>query len=103
MTGNKRSVGSVTSRDAEHGYFDRRKLRRHAAFWSRWALGVGAVISGDFDGWNLGLDAGGAAGRGQEAELQRQALERRRRACDGLRDLDQGVRVYEGDAGVGHD
>jgi len=62
MAGNKRAVGSVTYRDAEHGYFERRKLRRHAAFWSLWALGVGAVISGDFYGWNLGLDAGGFGG-----------------------------------------
>ena len=37
-------------------------MRRHAAFWSLWALGVGAVISGDFYGWNLGLDAGGFGG-----------------------------------------
>ena len=62
MAENKRAVGSVTYRDAEHGYFERRKLRRHAAFWSLWALGVGAVISGDFYGWNLGLDAGGFGG-----------------------------------------
>ena len=27
--------------------------------WSLWALGVGAVISGDFFGWNFGLTAGG--------------------------------------------
>jgi Amino acid permease/RimK-like ATP-grasp domain len=62
MADNKRAVGSVTYRDAEHGYFEKRKLRRHAAFWSLWALGVGAVISGDFYGWNLGLDAGGFGG-----------------------------------------
>ena len=62
MAENKRAVGSVTYRDAEHGYFERRKLRRHAAFWSLWALGVGAVISGDFYGWNVGLDAGGFGG-----------------------------------------
>ena len=62
MSENKRAVGSVTYRDAEHGYFEKRKLRRHAAFWSLWALGVGAVISGDFYGWNLGLDAGGFGG-----------------------------------------
>ncbi len=29
---------------------------------SLWALGVGAVISGDFFGWNFGLAAGGFAG-----------------------------------------
>jgi ethanolamine permease len=62
MAENKRAVGSVTYRDAEHGYFEKRKLRRHAAFWSLWALGVGAVISGDFYGWNVGLDAGGFGG-----------------------------------------
>jgi len=62
MADNNRAVGSVTYRDAEHGYFEKRKLRRHAAFWSLWALGVGAVISGDFYGWNVGLDAGGFGG-----------------------------------------
>ncbi|GFG49705.1 amino acid ABC transporter permease [Mycolicibacterium agri] len=62
MADNTRAVGSVTYREAEHGYFEKRQLRRHAAFWSLWALGVGAVISGDFYGWNLGLDAGGFGG-----------------------------------------
>jgi ethanolamine permease len=55
-------VGTVTYRDAGEGYFEKRLLRRHAAFWSLWALGVGAVISGDFYGWNLGIDAGGFGG-----------------------------------------
>ncbi|KAG1534168.1 hypothetical protein G6F50_015633 [Rhizopus delemar] len=54
-------------------------------------------------GVGLGLDAGRPAGGGQAAERQRQALERRDRAGDGVRDLGQRVRVYEGDAGVGHD
>ena len=27
-----------------------------------WALGVAAVISGDFSGWNIGLDVGGFGG-----------------------------------------
>jgi ethanolamine permease len=62
MAENTRAVGSVTYREAGHGYFEKRQLRRHAAFWSLWALGVGAVISGDFYGWNLGLDAGGFGG-----------------------------------------
>jgi ethanolamine permease len=30
--------------------------------WSLWALGVGAVISGHFSGWNFGLGAGGWGG-----------------------------------------
>ena len=62
MAENTRAVGSVTYREAGEGYFEKRQLRRHAAFWSLWALGVGAVISGDFYGWNLGLDAGGFGG-----------------------------------------
>jgi hypothetical protein len=36
MAENRRAVGSVTYQDAEHGYFERRKLRRHVAFWSLW-------------------------------------------------------------------
>src|SRR6476620_3965165 len=62
MAENTRAVGSVTYTEAGEGYYEKRKLRRHAAFWSLWALGVGAVISGDFYGWNLGLDAGGFGG-----------------------------------------
>jgi ethanolamine permease len=55
-------VGSVSYEEAGVDYFSKRKLRRHAAFWSLWSLGVAAVISGDFYGWNLGLDAGGFGG-----------------------------------------
>lgn len=52
----------VTYRNADQDYFDKRVLRRHAGVWSLWALGVAAVISGDFSGWNFGLDAGGFGG-----------------------------------------
>ncbi|MEO6715532.1 MAG: amino acid permease [Mycobacteriales bacterium] len=62
MADEPRAFGSVTYKQADEGYFEKRKLRRHAAFWSLWALGVGAVISGDFYGWNLGIDAGGFGG-----------------------------------------
>ena len=58
----QRKVGSVTYREVGEEYFQQRGLRRHAAFWSLWSLGVAAVISGDFYGWNLGLDAGGFGG-----------------------------------------
>src|ERR671923_1124790 len=58
----RRRVGSVSYQEAGDEYFLKRKLRRHAAFWSLWSLGVAAVISGDFYGWNLGLDAGGFGG-----------------------------------------
>ncbi|WP_295141445.1 amino acid permease [uncultured Reyranella sp.] len=43
-------------------YFARRGLRRYAGIFSLWALGVGAVISGHYSGWNLGLLAGGWGG-----------------------------------------
>jgi ethanolamine permease len=43
-------------------YFARRGLRRYAGVASLWALGVGAVISGHYSGWNLGLMAGGWGG-----------------------------------------
>ena len=57
----EKKVGSVTYQEVGQDYF-KRGLRRHAAFWSLWSLGVAAVISGDFYGWNLGLDAGGFGG-----------------------------------------
>ncbi len=52
----------VTYRSAEEGYFEERGLNRFAGAWSLWALGVGAVISGDFFGWNYGLLSGGFGG-----------------------------------------
>jgi ethanolamine permease len=58
----ERKVGGVTYREVDEGYFDKRGLRRHAGVWSLWALGVGAVISGDYYGWNFGLDVGGFGG-----------------------------------------
>ena len=43
-------------------WFAQRSLKRHAGVFQIWALGVGAVISGDFFGWNYGLAAGGFDG-----------------------------------------
>jgi ethanolamine permease len=58
----ERKVGSVTYQEVGEEYFKQRGLRRHARVWSLWALGVGAVISGDYYGWNFGLDVGGFGG-----------------------------------------
>ena len=58
----ERKVGSVTYQEVGQEYFEKRGLRRHAGVLSLWALGVAAVISGDFFGWNLGLPAGGFGG-----------------------------------------
>ncbi len=54
--------GGVAYTRVDDRYFDKRRLRRHARVGSLWALGVGAVISGDFFGWNFGLAAGGFGG-----------------------------------------
>jgi ethanolamine permease len=43
-------------------YFEKRGLQKYAGVWSLWALGVGAVISGHYSGWNLGLMSGGWGG-----------------------------------------
>lgn len=58
----ERKVSGVTYRDAGQGYFEKRGLKRYAGAWSLWALGVGAVISGDFSGWNLGVGQAGFGG-----------------------------------------
>jgi ethanolamine permease len=54
----KQTVGGVTYRQVGKDYFEQRGLRRYARVWSLWALGVGAVISGHYSGWNLGLANG---------------------------------------------
>ena len=54
--------GGVEYSKVDDVYFARRGLRRYARVGSLWALGVGAVISGDFFGWNFGLAAGGFGG-----------------------------------------
>lgn len=54
-----RGSGGVRYEDVDDQYLERRKLQRSAGWVLLWALGVGAVISGEFSGWNLGLAAGG--------------------------------------------
>ena len=55
-------MGSFQFADPGAGYLEQRTLRRHARVLHLWALGVGAVISGDFFGWNFGLIEGGFGG-----------------------------------------
>jgi ethanolamine permease len=54
--------GGVSYEHAGQDYFEKRGLKRHAGAWSLWALGVAAVISGDFSGWNLGIGEAGWGG-----------------------------------------
>jgi ethanolamine permease len=39
-----------------------RTLKRSAGIWGLWGLAVAAVISGDFSGWNFGIDFAGFGG-----------------------------------------
>ena len=57
-----RRGGGVTYSQAVEGYFDKRQLTRSAGFWGLWGIGVAAVISGDFSGWNYGIGEAGWGG-----------------------------------------
>ncbi len=62
MAETKKHEGGVSYHIPGADYFEKRGLKRHAGVFSLWALGVGAVISGDFSGWNLGFAVGGWGG-----------------------------------------
>mgnify|MGYP005725282599 CR=1 FL=1 len=48
--------------NVDDAYIEKRRLRKSAGWGLLWAMGVGAVISGDYFGWNFGLGAGGFGG-----------------------------------------
>ena len=58
----KRKSSGVTYSQAGEGYFEKRQLKRTAGFWGLWGIGVAAVISGDFSGWNFGIGEAGWGG-----------------------------------------
>ena len=62
MNQESRKVSGVSYHHAEEGYFDKRQLQRSAGFWGLWGIGVAAVISGDFSGWNFGIGEAGWGG-----------------------------------------
>ena len=47
-----RSIGGVTYVETDKDYFAKRQLKRTAGAFGLWAIGISAVISGDFSGWN---------------------------------------------------
>lgn len=55
-------ASGATYKPAEAGYFEKRSLKRTAGFWGLWGIGIAAVISGDFAGWNVGLGTTGWGG-----------------------------------------
>lgn len=57
-----RKVAGVRYTTAGADYFEKRRLKRSAGVWGLWGLAVAAVISGDFSGWNFGIDFAGFGG-----------------------------------------
>ena len=62
MANNSRNVEGVKYENVDKEYLEKRQLSKKAGWILLWGLGVGAVISGDFFGWNFGLAAGGFGG-----------------------------------------
>lgn len=63
MVQSKRHVHGVDYEKVSADYLEKRKLQQGAAGWVLLAgLGVAYVISGDFAGWNFGLEQGGWGG-----------------------------------------
>jgi ethanolamine permease len=58
----RKPAAGVAYRKVDETYFQERGFQRYAGIWSLWALGVGAVISGHFSGWNFGFGTGGWGG-----------------------------------------
>lgn len=55
----KNFKGLVSYQNVHESYLRQRRLTGKAGWFLLWGFGVGAVISGDFYGWNYGLAAGG--------------------------------------------
>lgn len=56
-------TGGVEYEKVDQSYFDNRQLKRGAAGWVLLVgLGIAYVISGDYAGWNFGLEQGGWGG-----------------------------------------
>ena len=55
----QKSNGIVSYENVHESYLRQRRLKGSANWFLLWGLGVGAVISGDFYGWNYGLIVGG--------------------------------------------
>lgn len=56
------AASGVTYKAVDAAYFENRQLKRHAGLFSLWMMGVGAVVAGEYSGWNIGLAQGGFGG-----------------------------------------
>src|ERR1700755_2083198 len=61
MSGNTQRSGAPDRPEGEE-YCAKRNLKRSAGFWGIWGIGVAAVISGEFSGWNFGTETAGFGG-----------------------------------------
>ena len=59
MSDSKQHPSIANYEHVDGSYLEKRQLKKSAGWMLLWALGVGAVISGDYFGWNFGLLAGG--------------------------------------------
>lgn len=57
-----RPATGVTYQNVDKTYFEQRQLQRHAGLFALWMMGVGAVVAGEYSGWNIGLAQGGFGG-----------------------------------------
>jgi ethanolamine permease len=57
-----KGFGSVTYVATDKDYFDKRQLKRTSGAFGLWAIGIAAVVSGDFSGWNGGIAQAGWGG-----------------------------------------
>ena len=55
----KRKDGLAQYENVGDDYLHRRKLKKSAGWILLWSMGVGAVISGNYFGWNMGLKHAG--------------------------------------------
>ena len=55
-------LADIRYRTVSDEFFEQRQLVRYAGTWSILAFGVGAVIAGEYTGWNPGLIDGGFGG-----------------------------------------
>jgi ethanolamine permease len=62
MSDRKVSVKGATYDQVDQSYLDQRQLKRSAGWVLLWFLGVAAVISGDFFGWQFGVGVAGFGG-----------------------------------------
>ncbi|MBA21610.1 MAG: amino acid ABC transporter permease, partial [Planctomycetes bacterium] len=58
----EKKTGLASYENVDGDYLEKRSLKKSAGWVLLWAIGAGAVISGDYGGLNIGLKSGGFGG-----------------------------------------